>query len=84
MDKVCLFSESFFTLAQISKKRCQITLLRISSTYVDSPQESDLAPLLGDLIQSKKLSEIKPPLALGLFFKISHMEVVLDEKLLKT
>ena len=30
---------------------------------MDSAQESDLAPLFGDLSQNEKLSEIKPPLA---------------------
>ena len=29
---------------------------------MQSAQESDLAPLFGDLSQSEKLSEIKPPL----------------------
>ena len=29
---------------------------------MDSAQESDLAPFFGDLSQSEKLSEIKPPL----------------------
>ena len=31
---------------------------------MDSAQESDLAPFFGDLSQSEKLSEIKPPLVL--------------------
>ena len=30
--------------------------------YVDSAQNSDLAPFSGDLSQSEKLSENKPPL----------------------
>jgi hypothetical protein len=30
---------------------------------MDSAQDSDLAPFLGDMSQSEKLSEIKPPLA---------------------
>jgi hypothetical protein len=29
---------------------------------VDSAQDRDLAPIFGDLSQSEKLSEIKPPL----------------------
>ena len=33
-----------------------------TSLLVDIAQESDLAPFCGDLIQSEKLSEIKPPL----------------------
>ena len=31
---------------------------------MDSTQDSDLAPIFGDLSQSEKLSEIKPPLKL--------------------
>ena len=51
----------FFALAQISKERCQITLLSTLSLVVQSAQVSDLAPLFGDLSQSEKVSENKPP-----------------------
>ena len=50
----------FLILAQISKIRCQITLLRIFSLDMDSAQESNLATLFSDFI--KTLSEIRPPL----------------------
>ena len=53
-----LISE-FFSLSGLNlQKRCQITLY---FSLVDSAQESDFAPIFGDLGQSKKLSEIKPP-----------------------
>ena len=44
----------FFTLSQISKKKC------VKSYYywVDSAQDSDLAPFFGDLSQREKHSEI--------------------------
>ena len=49
----------FFSLSSLNlQKRCQITLY---FSLVDSAQESDFAPIFGDLGQSKKLSEIKPP-----------------------
>ena len=50
MENFETFLGCFFILAQISKNRCQITLLSIFS-------------LGGDLSQREKLSEIKPPLA---------------------
>ena len=50
-----------FTLAQISPKMCQITILSIFF-WVDSAQDTDLAHLLEDLNKSEKLSKIKPPL----------------------
>ena len=49
----------FFTLAQISKNRCRPWALSI---YREDAQGRDLAPIFGDLSQSEKLSEIKPPL----------------------
>jgi hypothetical protein len=51
----CLISEKKIALAQTSKKRCQITIL-------SDAQDSDLAPIFGDLSKSVNISEIKPPL----------------------
>ena len=44
-----------------------------SSLFVDSPQGCSLVPIFGDLSQSEKLSEIKPPLLqLISFFKLQR------------
>ena len=51
-------------------KQCQITILSIFSLQVDSAQ--DLAPIFGDLYQSEKLSEIKPPLILCIKCHVSE------------
>ena len=55
----------FFPLAQISKNKCQITLLStIELKKLDEiSYASNSARLLRDLSQSEKLSKIKPPLS---------------------
>ena len=55
-----LISSIFFTLAKISKNRCQFTDLSTIHIREDA-QGSELAPIFGDLSQSEILSEIKPP-----------------------
>ena len=52
-----------FTLTLTSKK-CDKSLIWTFSLDEDSPQASDLALYFGDLSQSEKKSEIKPPLEL--------------------
>ena len=51
----------FFTLSQIFQTRCY-QLCWALSIYGEDAQNSHLAPFLGDLSQSEKLSEIEPPL----------------------
>jgi hypothetical protein len=46
--------------SNLQKKGAKSTLLSIFS-LVNSPRESDFAPIFGDFSQNKKLSEIKPP-----------------------
>ena len=50
----------FFNLSQISKNKCQITVL---STKAEETQWIDSAFISADLSESEKLSEVKPPLA---------------------
>jgi len=45
-------------LAQISKKNAKSQ----PSISIEDAKGSDMAPIVGDLSQSEKLSEIKPPL----------------------
>ena len=43
------------------------------TSKMDSDQENELAPVLGDLSQGEKLSEIKPPLVkLQIIFRESY------------
>ena len=59
----------FLSLAQISKKRCQIT--NMSTIHLKKifflAQDSDLAQFFRDLSQSENISGIKPPLKCGWF-----------------
>ena len=59
-----LISELFSLLLK-SRNKCAKSHSWAPSVYVDIAQECDLAPLLGDLSQSEKLSEIKPPFLLS-------------------
>jgi hypothetical protein len=59
--KGSLISEPFSYWLKSPKKR-QITPLS-TIHLIENAQRSDLAPIFGDLSQSEKLSEIKPPLA---------------------
>ena len=56
-----LISESFSVCIKSYKVGAKL-LSSASSLYVDIAQDSDLAPFLEDLRQSKNLSHIKPPL----------------------
>ena len=69
----------FFGQFHISRKRCQI------SNLVDSAQGPDLAPFYGDLSQSEKISEVKPPLVFshlikGKKYKFLAAEQTMDMK----
>ena len=52
-----LYLRKFFTLAQISKRKWEITVLS-AIHIIEDAQGSDLAPFFGDLSQSEKLLEI--------------------------
>ena len=57
-----LFSENFSLWLKSPKQKSNKSLSWAPFPYVDSAQNSDLAPFSGDLSQSEKLSENKPPL----------------------
>ena len=56
-----LLALSFSVCIKYYKKGAR-SLSWVSFLYVDIAQDSDLAPFLGDLSQSEKLSHLKPPL----------------------
>ena len=71
-----LMSGSFFFLHWL-KYQYEVAKLHswALSLFVQSAQESDLAALFGDVSQSEKLSEIKPPLeSTSLFLSIQYSE----------